>query len=141
MFYLLTKIMKGGVSRIKDLTGERFGKLVVIAQCEKYKDKILWKCLCDCGNETTATTNDLKSGHKKSCGCLKNRSNAKDLIGQRFGRLTVIKRAGTEGSRAVWRCKCDCGKYKSVKSIDLLSGNTKSCGCWKKHRALFDERK
>ena len=120
-----------------DLTGQRFNNLTVIEVADKIKNKgTLWRCRCDCGAETTALTNDLTSGHTKSCGCLKHKPNAKDLTGQRFGRLTVWKRAGTVGSRALWRCKCDCGKLTNVRSIDLLSGNTKSCGCLSKHYAL-----
>ena len=54
-----------------------------------------------------------------------------DLTGQRFGRLTVIKRAGISkhGQSAKWVCQCDCGKTTVVGSYELRSGNTKSCGC------------
>lgn len=57
-----------------------------------------------------------------------------DLTGQRFGRLTVVKKigiknAGQRGSKSVWLCKCDCGNEKEVLRNSLISGNTKSCGC------------
>ena len=120
-----------------DLTGQKFNHLSVIEVAEKTPRAIIWRCICDCGNETKVSTNDLTSGHTKSCGCLKRKSHAKDLKGQRFGRLTVWKRIGTVGSRALWRCKCDCGNLTSVRSIDLLSGNTKSCGCLHKHFAVY----
>lgn len=93
-----------------DLTGQRFSHLSVIEVAEKTPRGTFWRCVCDCGAETIVITNDLTSGHTKSCGCLKRKPHAKDLTGQRFGRLTVWKRAGTVGSRALWRCKCDCGK-------------------------------
>lgn len=121
----------------RDLTGQKFNHLSVIEITEKTPRATIWLCRCDCGNETTVATSDLTSGHTKSCGCLKRKSNAKDLRGQRFGRLVVWKRAGTVGSRALWRCKCDCGKLTNVRSIDLLNGNTKSCGCLKEHYALY----
>lgn len=121
-----------------DLTGQTFNNLTVIRKADNQNgQKTMWICKCACGAETTASTTDLKSGHKKSCGCRKKRPNAKDLTGQRFGRLTVIKRNGTnQHRRAIWRCKCDCGKYTNVNAPDLLSGNTKSCGCWgrEKHK-------
>lgn len=119
-----------------DLTGKQFNHLSVIEIAEKTQRATIWLCRCDCGNETKVSTNDLTSGHTKSCGCLKRKSNAKDLKGQRFGRLVVIKRDGTINRRATWRCKCDCGRRTVVRSIDLLSGNTKSCGCLGKHYAL-----
>lgn len=57
-----------------------------------------------------------------------------DLTGKRFGKLTVIKRAEDcvtkSGKKLVaWVCKCDCGKKCVIKSTNLKSGNTKSCGC------------
>lgn len=52
-----------------------------------------------------------------------------DLTGQRFGRLTVIERAGTKKGHATWLCICDCGKESTVKGSSLTSGMTRSCGC------------
>ena len=59
------------MGKFKDLTGLKFGKLTVIEQAghDKY-NKILWKCKCDCGNETITHGRDLVNGHCKSCGCL-----------------------------------------------------------------------
>lgn len=60
------------MSRIKlSLFNQRFGKLVAIKPRGSNKDKkILWLCLCDCGNKTIVTGKSLKNGHTKSCGCL-----------------------------------------------------------------------
>ena len=52
-----------------------------------------------------------------------------DLTGERYGRLTVIKRAPNKGRTTVWECRCDCGKVKNVRQPDLRAGRTKSCGC------------
>lgn len=53
-----------------------------------------------------------------------------DETGNRYGRLTVICRAGsTKGGMARWLCKCDCGCETVTRGYDLRSGNTKSCGC------------
>lgn len=57
-----------------------------------------------------------------------------DLTGARFGRLTVIEKAGVarqgqRGSRSLWLCRCDCGKEKIIVRNSLVTGNTKSCGC------------
>lgn len=54
----------------------------------------------------------------------------KNLINQKFGRLTVIEFAGFGSShKTQWKCKCDCGKEVIVKSNSLITGHTKSCGC------------
>jgi hypothetical protein len=53
----------------------------------------------------------------------------RDLAGQTFGYLTVIKRVGTSHGQAVWQCKCRCGKTHCVIKGSLTYGGTKSCGC------------
>lgn len=53
-----------------------------------------------------------------------------DIIGQRFGRLTVIARQGRDNHyQATWLCLCDCGKECVCRGHDLRRGRTKSCGC------------
>ncbi len=55
---------------------------------------------------------------------------ARDLTGQRFGRLTVIELAGkNKHGQRMWLCKCDCGTEKVVAEKHLKSGGTNSCGC------------
>lgn len=55
-----------------------------------------------------------------------------DLTGQRFGRLTVLQREGTnKWGSATWLCKCDCGNRKTIGSQHLTSGRSTSCGCAK----------
>ena len=62
--------------------------------------------------------------------------NFKNLTGEKFGRLTVIgvSRKVESGNREryYWRCKCDCGNEKEVRTDCLTSGLVKSCGCLKK---------
>lgn len=58
---------------------------------------------------------------------------SKDLIGQRFGRLKVVKKTDKRVSnRIVWSCKCDCGNYTEATTSHLCNGHTTSCGCAKK---------
>lgn len=52
-----------------------------------------------------------------------------DLIGQRYGHLTVSAPAENVGSRTAWLCRCDCGKEVVVKTYHLRSGHTRTCGC------------
>lgn len=53
-----------------------------------------------------------------------------DLTGQKFGKLTVIELAGTDKyGTALWKCKCNCGNMKIVRSVNLKNGYTVSCGC------------
>ena len=82
---------------IKDLTGQRFGRLVVLRESStpyispKGKPARRWVCRCDCGKEITVLQNALtsKTHPTLSCGCSRSetiRSKAIDMTGQRFGR-------------------------------------------------------
>lgn len=53
-----------------------------------------------------------------------------DLTGKKFGRWTVLERAGNDAQKAAtWRCRCECGSEKVVRGYALRYGHTKSCGC------------
>lgn len=55
-----------------DLTGQRFGYLVVLSEIKERKNKqIQWLCKCDCGNQLPVLGASLRSGNTKSCGCMK----------------------------------------------------------------------
>ena len=55
----------------------------------------------------------------------------KDLTGKIFGDLEVLRLDGVnERGAARWVCRCDCGNETVVGSANLMSGNTKSCGCY-----------
>ena len=59
------------MSRIIDLTGQRFGKLIVIRFVGTTKARqAIWRCRCDCGNETDVKSSCLRNGDTRSCGCL-----------------------------------------------------------------------
>lgn len=56
-----------------------------------------------------------------------------DITGQKFGRLTAVKRCENDnGGFVTWICKCDCGNIIKARTGNLRSGNTTSCGCYKK---------
>lgn len=115
-----------------DLTGQRFGKLMVVAKSDKRKNRaVLWECRCDCGNLVYKPTNQLNAGTARSCGCAWRQPAVRE--GERFGRLTAIRPTQERSSRSVvWECLCDCGNTLTVRSTMLSSGHTTSCGCVKK---------
>lgn len=58
--------------RFIDLTGKKFGRLTVIEEAGRSKQKaVKWRCKCECGNETIVVSFSLRSGDTKSCGCLR----------------------------------------------------------------------
>ena len=64
--------------RFNDLTNQKIGRLTVICQQGRNKDRhILWLCECECGNKIVVSSNALKSGHTQSCGCLQKDNTSK----------------------------------------------------------------
>ena len=115
--------------------GEKFGRLTVLKKIEGVAGQ-RYKCKCDCGNDKVVSKYDLLNGTTKSCGCLKKdllrKKLSYNLVGQRFGRLTVVKLARVEKHGNIWLCKCDCGNMTEVATTYLTHGDSKSCGCLKR---------
>lgn len=117
-----------------DYTGQRFGYLTVLHRDPDRPAKH-WICRCDCGNETSANIYNLRSGNTIRCTDRHCKTHVPDLVGQRFGKLTVVSFAGflefgNQGRiGSHWECACDCGNSVKVRTKSLLTGHTKSCGC------------
>ena len=142
-----------GTRKRLDEVGKIYNYLLV-EECIGSKDrKALFRCKClRCGKETTATGKALRSGTKKSCGCLKREymenignKTFHDLTGMTFGYLLVESRAQTKYSKkgtpsTMWNCRCLlCGNSKTVAATALTSNNhTRSCGCLKMSYAEKD---
>ena len=106
------------MSRIKDLTGKRFGKLLVISRGENDNmNRCTWNCQCDCGTVVNVKSANLVSGGTTSCGC----NRVESLVGKKYGRLKVISReknirSESGRSHVMYMCQCDCGNYLVVKA-------------------------
>lgn len=115
----------------KDLTGKRFGNLLVLGRDPLEKNgRLGWMVRCDCGTTKTLPSNNLTRQEcgVKSCGCKRGR--AHNLTGMRFNRLVALQRVSSnKAGLAYWLCRCDCGKEKIVQAHSLVGGNTGSCGC------------
>lgn len=110
----------------KDLTGKVFGELTAVRPTgDRYHGGIVWECRCSCGKMCYVPRLSLMAGQTKSCGHIK----YDDLQGMRFSRLVAIRPSAAKSRPKTWLCRCDCGGTVLVKSNDLKSGNTKSCGC------------
>jgi len=119
----------------KNLVGRKFGKLEVLEKSDRRSPgrMILWKCVCECGEETYVETKNLSNGSTKSCGCLAEearRRPKKDLTGRKIGDLTVLGLSDNRiNNELTWRAKCVCGKL-----VDLPTRyfrHRMDCGCSK----------
>ena len=113
----------------KDLTGQRFGRLVALEPTDKrYRSTIIWRCRCDCGNACEVPSAWLRKGLTRSCGCLQDEARRNDVTGQRRGHLTAIRPTDQRRNGAtVWEWRCDCGATV-LKALGLV-GDSASTMC------------
>lgn len=132
--------IKGPKGQYKYHKGDKLGprQIELVSDCWTEEDRVLGVFICpDCGKEFTTRVHSITTGHARRCfGCKKNRP--KDRVGERFGRLTVLRQATEEevlerrkSYETMWLCECDCGSHIYVPTGHLTSGHTQSCGCLK----------
>lgn len=120
--------------------GQVYGRLTIRKFLGRnHNKKLMWEAECSCGNVITVTSDLVRNGHTRSCGCLKREQTiercTKPMIGKTFGRLTVLEKMYTKkGKGAYYKCRCTCNNIVIVQGSMLRSGNSKSCGCLAKER-------
>lgn len=135
----------------KDYTGQRFGRFTAIRLVNDHGPS-RWLCRCDCGTEKVVRMSHLTDGDTVSCGCYRRemgrRMASENKIGERsplypgdrFGRWVVIQEDESRGHPYHYICRCDCGTVRSVNRCSLVTGSSKSCGCYHKEVAAHHAR-
>lgn len=123
-----------------DLTGKVFGLWTVLEQSPERdaSGNIMWKCQCQCGTIRNVSGQSLRKGKSTCCGCVKQKLN-NDMLGKKFGMLTVIEKTSERSSNGSikWKCLCDCGNYCVRSTVDLhRKDRIQNCGCYNKTTAL-----
>ena len=119
------------MSKLIDLTGQKFGYITVISRGENAKDgSARWNCECICGKKLLKTGTDLRHKFKLnpncSCGCQR-KTTAINLTGKRFGKLVALEPTEKRSSEnIVWKFKCDCGRITEISTANIK--HTNSCG-------------
>jgi hypothetical protein len=120
-----------------DITNKEFGSLIAKFpyRAEWECSKVLWHCVCECGNTVGLSVSVLSAGKRTSCGRGQCNTHVIDISGQQFDRLTAV----SYEADGLWKCSCSCdsGKITYARSCDLRSGIRKSCGCFT--NAVSDE--
>ena len=133
------------MSKKIDITGQRFGKLLVIKEAERpatsHNKHIYWECQCDCGNIYVCDGTNLRSGKTTQCWDCAHKATGekrrKDIVGKTFGLLTVDSvDYGIEQEngrqRTYCNCTCICGNKTYTLLDTLLRPELHSCGCGRK---------
>jgi hypothetical protein len=91
-------------------------------------------CICACGADKVAAIADLRAGKTTSCGCYQKDRVQETFplpIGERFGRLVIVRGAGYQARGRMVEAQCDCGKLTVANIDNIRNGHTSSCGCQK----------
>lgn len=88
-----------------DLSGKKFGRLLVISRAENLNGRVTWLCSCDCGNKKIVQANKLANGHTKSCGCLLPDRNRQRL--KRHGHAAKNKQSLTYSTYLGMHTRCE----------------------------------
>lgn len=124
-------------------SGDRHKDWLVIREVEKRGKNRCFLCQClICNNEYEVHYGNLTSKNNSFCcnPCSKSRRfeiNANELIGRKFGRLTVISKHSQDNSdKWQYLCRCECGNEKVIRGADLKNGKVLSCGCYKNEKTI-----
>lgn len=132
------KVYTDLVEKYSYLIGEKINKWTVldIVMIEKGgRNRPHAICECECGTIKPVWVINLINDRSKDCGCgrktILRETRTKNLVGQKFGKLTVVEllEDSNKFNRRMYRCKCDCGNEIITSSICLMGGHTNSCGC------------
>lgn len=109
--------------------GSRFGKLEVIGPYGALNGSTSVMCRCDCGTLKEVTCSNLRWNQTKSCGCGRIRARHHNLIGKKFGRLTVLDDSLKSPTHRLAKCQCECGTETTQPLHAVVDGRVVSCGC------------
>lgn len=122
--------------KAKDRTGQKVRLLTFVRPtAERRKGNVVWELKCDCGTNVLLSTNDVLHNGITSCGCNYD-TRTVDYTGQKFNRLTFIRQTDKrKGGRILWELNCDCGSTIHHSISGIITGKTRSCGCYEdEHR-------
>ena len=90
--------------RFKDMTGQRFERLICLTPLGSTQSGMVWECLCDCGNIKDVVRGNLLSGAVRSCGCLREEKNKGNSYGIKNGKNIAVngKRINRIGTYSSW---------------------------------------
>ena len=110
-----------------DLTGQKFGKWLVLSRDSFSKSG--WHCKCDCKFEKIVHLANLKKALKNNAGCKNCQLSIYNLTGSTFGSWKVLHKDVNLKfkGKICWICECICGNKSSILTQSLLAGKTKNC--------------
>ena len=115
---------------IKDIKGEKFGRLTAVERAGKQGRHVLWRFKCECGNEIIALGINVRSGKTKSCGCIRNENGREQLTTHGLSKTALYN---------TWKCMRQRCNNPNNKSYPNYGGRgIKICKEWDSFPVFFD---
>ena len=130
------------LKNVKDLTGERFGRLTVIGLHPTETRKTYWECQCDCGNKMVVRSDSLQCGAIRSCGCLKKEQDKQNLWSSEAKKKYLANGGKFSGTRLyeIWQgMKSRCYYEKDSRYSRHGGRGIAMCDEWRKDFLAFRE--
>lgn len=125
-----------GLEKPHPKVGDMCGSYTIVEIFSEFtglQNRSMARVRCECGNETVRPLKDIKNKDFINCVCSFKRDSIPIKPGDKFGRLTVLSLKRENGwDRTKAECQCECGSTLILDFNKLRSGNTKSCGCYRK---------
>ena len=118
------------MAKLKDLTGQKFGRLTVISYYGVIKNHYYWNCICDCGKKCIVASTNLKSKRLESCGCLNKESVSI--------RKTKHKKSNTKLYKIWHNMKLRCYNVKNLNYKNYGGRNITICNEWQKFENFYN---
>lgn len=114
----------------EDIVGNHYGKWKVSEYRGKHGKEQVYHCVCSCGNEKDVIRRSLLSGRSKSCGCTRHepKSDRENIVGNKYGRLTVLEFSHSTAKGLYYKCQCECGNIVVLQKSHLLHYPNITCG-------------
>ena len=129
---ILQSYQRKSIMTRKDHSGEKYSRLLILCDAPNRGKHRYVYTQCECGTDGETSLTSLRSGSATSCGCyLKEISGQReDVIGEVYGRLTIIGDATTHTKHRRVVVRCACGTEKECFLTVLRGGDAVSCGCY-----------
>ena len=123
------------MARVKDITGQRFGRLTVVGRAENSKDgSTRWLCVCDCGGTAIVRKGNLQKGYVRSCGCIN-----KEKSSARMRELRVSHDKSRSRIYRIWegmKGRCNRPSHTSYKNYG--GRGISVCAEWERFQPFYD---
>jgi hypothetical protein len=126
--------------RVAAKKGDVYGRYTLLREVKGSKPR-KFVCECECGAVKEAYLHQLRAGTTVSCGCFRlDKIRLAFSVGEKVNRLTIVEDLGIVNNKAMVRCECECGNFKTALYSEVKAGKVKSCGCASFTHGLTEHR-